>query len=70
MFGSKRDRQIRLEKIAETICNSNGISQAELAHQLKVARSTITKDIGVVEEKTGHLFYEMDNKLFWFGSKK
>ncbi|MCB8922203.1 MAG: HTH domain-containing protein [Ardenticatenaceae bacterium] len=45
----------------------DGISQAELARQLKVSRSTITKDMGIVEEETGAQFWEDDDgRLHWY----
>lgn len=70
MFGNKDAKQSRLERLAATVREASaGISQAELARTTGVTRSTITKDMGVIEEATGELFYEEDGRLFWFSRK-
>ena len=71
MFGNKRDKRERLERIAESVRNAeNGRQKVDLARELGVSRSTITKDMGIVEKVTGALFYEdEDERIFWFGRK-
>ena len=67
MFGNKNTKQNRLEKIAELVRNAvNGISKAQLSRKLNVSRGTITKDMGIVEKATGHLFYEEDEFVHYY----
>lgn len=68
MFGDKQDKLARLFSIRNMVHRAkDGISQAELARQLKVSRSTITKDMGIVEEETGAQFWEDDDgRLHWY----
>ncbi|MCA9943103.1 MAG: helix-turn-helix transcriptional regulator [Ardenticatenaceae bacterium] len=67
MFGNKNKKQDRLFSIGRLVHRAEeGISQAELARQLGVSRSTLTKDMGIVERETGVRFWEDDNgRLHW-----
>lgn len=51
MFGSKRKKRDRLQRMAEIVERRKGISQAELARQLGVHRSTVGKDLVQLEER-------------------
>ena len=67
MFGKKDAKQSRLEKIADAVRNAiGGITQAELARKANVTRSTLTKDMGIIEQATNTLFYEDKGRLHWF----
>ena len=67
MFGKKDAKQSRLEKIADAVRNAiGGITQAELARKANVTRSTLTKDMGIIERATNTLFYEDEGRLYWF----
>ncbi len=61
MFGNKQNKQDRLWRIVNIVRSSNGVTKAELASQLGVMRSTITKDMAVVETATGCRFWEDDH---------
>ena len=50
MFGNKAEKRERLAKLVDLVATHPGISQAELARQLKVNRSTILKDLIVLSE--------------------
>ena len=68
VFGNKHNKIDRLHNISRIVKESsdNGISQAELARRAGVSRSTINKDLAVIQEKTGALLAEDDNgRLFW-----
>jgi DNA-binding IclR family transcriptional regulator len=68
MFGNKKDKQKRLEQMANAIeQNPNGISQSQLARKLKVPRCTVKRDLPTLEEK-GVLLSEDERgwlSLFW-----
>jgi DeoR/GlpR family transcriptional regulator of sugar metabolism len=68
MFGNKREKQERLQRIGTVLKQENsGISQSELAQLLGVARSTILKDLAILQEKAGILAAEDENgRLYWF----
>ena len=63
----QKQNQDRLFSIGRLVHRAEeGISQAELARQLGVSRSTLTKDMGIVERETGVRFWEDDNgRLHW-----
>lgn len=58
MFGNKKDKRKRLRKMAALVKKAGGISQAELARKLGVSRGTVNKDLGIVQDETGALFWE------------
>ena len=73
MFGNKGKKIQRLLDIGRRVrqADGNGLSQADLAHDLDVSRGTINKDLGVIEEKTGIMLSQDDNgRLHWFGRRK
>lgn len=61
MFGNKKNKKSRLQRLAKLVQQSPGISQAELARQLGVSRGTVTKDLAIVEKETGSLFWQDDD---------
>lgn len=61
MFGNKKNKQSRLQRLAKLVQQSPGISQAELARRLGVSRGTVTKDLAIVEKETGSLFWQDDD---------
>ncbi len=66
MFGSKQDKIDRLAQIVEILQRSPlGVSQAELASLLGVPRSTITRDLPILEER-GFLLQEDEGKVSIF----
>lgn len=50
MFGSKAEKRERLAKLVDMVQAQPGISQAQLARQLGVNRSTILKDLITLSE--------------------
>ncbi len=66
MFGSKQNKVDRLSRIVEILQRApQGISQAEIASLLGVPRSTITRDLPILEER-GILLQEAEGKLSIF----
>jgi DNA-binding IclR family transcriptional regulator len=61
MFGSKQDKQERLEREI-VLLNEEWLSQAELARRVGVNRSTIMSDLVTLEEQ-GIFLQEKDGKL-------
>lgn len=68
MFGNKKEKMSRLAKIGRILKSAKGgMTQAELARRLGVSRSTVHKDLSIIQEKTGILPAEDDEgKLHWF----
>ena len=71
MFGSKKRKKTRLCRITRLLEQANRpLTQAELAQRVGVRRSTIYKDLAVLEEK-GVLLAEDDaGKLSFFGRRE
>jgi DeoR/GlpR family transcriptional regulator of sugar metabolism len=69
MFGNKREKRNRLAQIGDLVRSSRqGLTQAELARLIGVNRSTINKDLAVIQEQQGILLAEDDHgRLFWAG---
>jgi len=60
MFGSKKAKQARLKKIAGLVeTQPHTLTEKELARALRVARTTISKDLAALEEN-GVLLAEAD----------
>jgi DNA-binding IclR family transcriptional regulator len=52
MFGNKKDKQKRLEQMAEAIeKHPDGISQSALARKLRVPRCTVKRDLPTLEKQ-------------------
>lgn len=68
MFGNKENKLGRLFKIVQVLKESDeGISQADLAREAGTSRSTLFKDLAILQEKTGALVAEDDDgRLSWF----
>jgi DNA-binding IclR family transcriptional regulator len=60
MFGSKRGKQDRLDKIVGLLeRNPGGLSQSEIARRVRAERSTVHRDLAALE-KRGVLLAEDD----------
>ena len=60
MFGSKRGKLDRLEKIVDLLeHNPGGLSQSEIAKRVSTERSTVHRDLAALE-KRGVLLAEDD----------
>ncbi|HRQ42400.1 MAG TPA: HTH domain-containing protein [Chloroflexota bacterium] len=68
MFGNKDNKLGRLLKIGRILQESeDGLTQAELAREVGTSRSTLNKDLAIIQEKTGALVAEDDDgRLRWF----
>ena len=68
MFGNKRKKEERLRRIGAVLKQEkNGITQTELARRLGVTRSTVLKDLAVLQNKAGILAAEDEHgRLYWF----
>ena len=57
MFGNKKDKNDRLHQLVAIVKSHrpNSISQAELARKLSVGRSTVLKDLGILEQQSLYL---------------
>jgi DNA-binding IclR family transcriptional regulator len=52
MFGTKRGKQQRLEKIVDLLGkHPGGLSQSEIARTIKVERSTVYRDLATLEKR-------------------
>lgn len=70
VFGNKREKQQRLERITELTDANEGVTRAELARRLGVHRSTIGRDLVHLEER-GILLAEDDTgRLRYFGRRR
>ncbi len=68
MFGNKKNKLGRLEKIGKLAQRYDGVTQADLSRELGVPRGTINKDLAVIQEKIGVRLAEDDNgRLYWSG---
>lgn len=66
MFGSKQQKQDRLQRIVEVLRQyPQGLSQAELARSLNVPRSTVMRDLPLLEDR-GILLQEDADKISIF----
>lgn len=67
MFGNKQNKVSRLFNIGRILQESeDGITQAELARRVGVSRSTINKDLSIIQKEAGILPAEDDNgRLYW-----
>lgn len=52
MFGTKQGKEERLERMVELIAqHPGGLSQSEIARRLRVERSTVYRDLAVLEAR-------------------
>jgi DeoR/GlpR family transcriptional regulator of sugar metabolism len=65
MFGSKQGKEERLEHITELL-EQEALSPAQIAERLNVPRSTVTRDLPVLEERGIFLQEAADGKLSIF----
>ncbi|MDZ4719411.1 MAG: HTH domain-containing protein [Roseiflexaceae bacterium] len=63
MFGSKEAKVERLERIIELLENHKELSPAQLADRLGVPRSTVLRDLPVLEERGIILQEDDDGKV-------
>ena len=74
MFGSKSDKQKRLQAARQIIAAHGEITPAELARQLGVPRSTVSRDLAVAEEHGLLLCEDERGRLSllerWFGRRR
>ena len=59
MFGSKQGKEERLERMTDLL-EQESLSPAQIADRLRVPRSTVTRDLPVLEER-GVLLQESDD---------
>ncbi|CAG1014429.1 hypothetical protein ANRL4_05210 [Anaerolineae bacterium] len=65
MFGSKDEKQNRLEQIVEIIAKAPaGITQAALAQLLGVGRSTVNKDLVALHRRGVRLAEDSKGRLY------
>ncbi len=64
MFGNKDEKRERLEQLVALVTQSQGITQAALAHALGVTRSTINKDLIALEQRGVRLSQDHRGRLF------
>ena len=71
MFGSKSSKSERLDRTQRVIAASGEIQPAELARQLGVAQSTVSRDLATLQEQGVLLCEDDDGRLSlfdrWFG---
>ena len=65
MFGSKQDKQERLEQEVELL-EAQPLLPAQIAERLGVPRSTVLRDLPVLEERGVLLQEDEDGKLSVF----
>ncbi|MCP5099014.1 MAG: HTH domain-containing protein [Chloroflexi bacterium] len=67
MFGNKKNKKSRLFNIGRILkVSEDGITQSELARRVGVSRSTINKDLSIIQKEAGILPAEDDNgRLYW-----
>ena len=63
MFGSKQARVERLEQIVALLEQHDTLSQAEIAQQLDVPRSTILRDLPQLEDRGVYLSEDDQGKI-------
>jgi uncharacterized membrane protein len=69
MFGDKQAKQERLEHIAKVIEQHPNITQAELARQMGMPRSTVKRDLPAMEKAGILLAEDARGRLTLFGRR-
>lgn len=62
MFGSKKEKEERLERYSQ-ILGEEALSSGQIAEKLGVPRSTVMRDLPKLEEQGIYLEEEEDGKL-------
>ena len=70
MFGNKQAKQQRLEQMASVIERHPDITQAELARQMKMPRSTVKRDLLAMEQAGILLTEDALGRLSFFGRRE
>lgn len=74
MFGSKTDKRRRLQEARRIIEAHGEITPAELARQLGVPRSTVSRDLAVADQHGVLLCEDQQGRLSlterWFGRRR
>lgn len=71
MFGNKRMKQARLQKLATLVEESpQGVTQVDLARGMRVPRSTILRDLACLEAVGVLLAEDTQGRLTLFGRRK
>ncbi len=70
MFGNKKNKQQRLERMTNVIERQpGGISQSELARRLQIPRCTVKRDLPTLEKRGVLLSEDKRGWLFFFRRK-
>ncbi len=70
MFGNKQAKQERLERMARAIEQQPDITQAELARQMGMPRSTVKRDLPALEQAGIMLAEDERGRLTLFGWRR
>jgi DNA-binding IclR family transcriptional regulator len=70
MFGNKQAKQERLEQMAKVIEQHPTITQAELARQMGMPRSTVKRDLPALEQAGILLAEDERGWLSFFGRRR
>jgi DeoR/GlpR family transcriptional regulator of sugar metabolism len=70
MFGNKQSKQERLEQMAKVIEQHPDITQAELAQQMGMPRSTVKRDLPAMEKAGILLAEDVQGRLSLFGRRR
>lgn len=63
MFGSKEAKAERLEQIVALLERHETMSQAEIAQELGVPRSTVMRDLPQLEDRGIYLYEDDDGRV-------
>ncbi len=66
MFGTKREKQQRLQRYAQVLTEAGPLTAAELAYRLGVPRSTVIRDLPLLEEQGLLLAEDQAGRLHLF----
>jgi CRISPR-associated endonuclease/helicase Cas3 len=68
MFGSKQDKQERLEQIVQVLeRHPGGLTQSEIARRIRVERSTVHRDLAALEKRGVLLAEDHRGRISLFG---
>lgn len=63
MFGNKREKHERLDRIIELLTQYESLSAAQIAQKLRVPRSTIMRDLPLLEARGIYLHEDEHGRL-------